>query len=121
MIRRPPRSTLFPYTTLFRSGFGRGAKPPSEDLRARRGSQTLEEAALRLLASALDDDPPHLGYLERAPPRLGVGDAAGGAQLAPRLRRDLRQRRVFRRQVALELFPDRAGERRARAARGNRH
>src|SRR5436189_3099942 len=24
MIRRPPRSTLFPYTTLFRSGFHRG-------------------------------------------------------------------------------------------------
>src|SRR5258707_2458334 len=26
MIRRPPRSTLFPYTTLFRSHFGN--KPP---------------------------------------------------------------------------------------------
>src|SRR3712207_7093995 len=26
MIRRPPRSTLFPYTTLFRSGGGRGAE-----------------------------------------------------------------------------------------------
>src|SRR2546427_3163071 len=25
MIRRPPRSTLFPYTTLFRSGSHRGA------------------------------------------------------------------------------------------------
>src|SRR3712207_7690385 len=25
MIRRPPRSTLFPYTTLFRSHRGRGA------------------------------------------------------------------------------------------------
>src|SRR5256885_12821821 len=25
MIRRPPRSTLFPYTTLFRSGVVRGA------------------------------------------------------------------------------------------------
>src|SRR5258708_24708237 len=25
MIRRPPRSTLFPYTTLFRSLFGDGA------------------------------------------------------------------------------------------------
>src|SRR5436305_10024071 len=25
MIRRPPRSTLFPYTTLFRSGAGTGA------------------------------------------------------------------------------------------------
>src|SRR5256885_4101018 len=24
MIRRPPRSTLFPYTTLFRSSLGRG-------------------------------------------------------------------------------------------------
>src|SRR3712207_8523797 len=31
MIRRPPRSTLFPYTTLFRSARGRGrggARPP---------------------------------------------------------------------------------------------
>src|SRR5260221_8974799 len=31
MIRRPPRSTLFPYTTLFRSSVpcpGRGAVPP---------------------------------------------------------------------------------------------
>src|SRR2546427_126336 len=26
MIRRPPRSTLFPYTTLFRSGFDDGGK-----------------------------------------------------------------------------------------------
>src|SRR5256885_5003145 len=26
MIRRPPRSTLFPYTTLFRSGSGRRAR-----------------------------------------------------------------------------------------------
>src|SRR3712207_8018493 len=27
MIRRPPRSTLFPYTTLFRSGAGDGDPP----------------------------------------------------------------------------------------------
>src|SRR3712207_7293394 len=27
MIRRPPRSTLFPYTTLFRSGLNRFALP----------------------------------------------------------------------------------------------
>src|SRR3712207_8323864 len=27
MIRRPPRSTLFPYTTLFRSGHGRSSQP----------------------------------------------------------------------------------------------
>src|SRR5688572_31193764 len=30
MIRRPPRSTLFPYTTLFRSGHGRVAQPLSK-------------------------------------------------------------------------------------------
>src|SRR2546421_4979187 len=29
MIRRPPRSTLFPYTTLFRSHTRRGARRPS--------------------------------------------------------------------------------------------
>src|SRR2546430_12071042 len=29
MIRRPPRSTLFPYTTLFRSGGGAGGIPTS--------------------------------------------------------------------------------------------
>src|SRR3712207_7328957 len=28
MIRRPPRSTLFPYTTLFRSGRRRGHEAP---------------------------------------------------------------------------------------------
>src|SRR2546430_11225012 len=28
MIRRPPRSTLFPYTTLFRSVRGRGTDAP---------------------------------------------------------------------------------------------
>src|SRR2546430_9246006 len=36
MIRRPPRSTLFPYTTLFRSGELRGRGP---ELRARRKGQ----------------------------------------------------------------------------------
>src|SRR3712207_8926140 len=29
MIRRPPRSTLFPYTTLFRSGVRRAQQPPA--------------------------------------------------------------------------------------------
>src|SRR5687767_15702418 len=30
MIRLPPRSTLFPYTTLFRSGVDRAVQPPSD-------------------------------------------------------------------------------------------
>src|SRR2546430_9076126 len=36
MIRRPPRSTLFPYTTLFRSGIGVGARRSE---RGRRGGK----------------------------------------------------------------------------------
>src|SRR5260370_11400359 len=52
MIRRPPRSTLFPYTTLFRSRWGRScsqgsarprissARPPdADDSSARRRSE----------------------------------------------------------------------------------
>src|SRR3712207_8791666 len=35
MIRRPPRSTLFPYTTLFRSGGGGGG---DRGVRAARGA-----------------------------------------------------------------------------------
>src|SRR5438034_4323099 len=31
MIRRPPRSTLFPYTTLFRSGCRSGSGRPQRD------------------------------------------------------------------------------------------
>src|SRR2546430_14203258 len=35
MIRRPPRSTLFPYTTLFRSEAGREPREPNRE-RSRR-------------------------------------------------------------------------------------
>src|SRR5256885_10315101 len=42
MIRRPPRSTLFPYTTLFRSRPSRAALPsrPARWTRARNGRRT---------------------------------------------------------------------------------
>src|SRR5256885_6654442 len=45
MIRRPPRSTLFPYTTLFRSASrtpGSGAAPPGLD-RASQGVDSHRE------------------------------------------------------------------------------
>src|SRR5438309_8625067 len=42
MLRRPPRSTLFPYTTLFRSGLVAAAAPP-----ARRRPQVLAALPLR--------------------------------------------------------------------------
>src|SRR5260221_9728656 len=42
MIRRPPRSTLFPYTTLFRSGRARQADRPG-DLRGDVGEDVAVE------------------------------------------------------------------------------
>src|SRR3712207_7383503 len=50
MIRRPPRSTLFPYTTLFRSADAR----PERHLRRRRlpgtGRRVLPRPVLRALS-----------------------------------------------------------------------
>src|SRR4030066_1761957 len=48
MIRRPPRSTLFPYTTLFRSGHGREPTPTKHSSgfgphQRRRGAFRSEE------------------------------------------------------------------------------
>src|SRR5690349_24912436 len=42
MIRRPPRSTLFPYTTLFRSpaGSGHSPCPPPAPLRSLRPAKS---------------------------------------------------------------------------------
>src|SRR2546427_8709134 len=41
MIRRPPRSTLFPYTTLFRSRGGAGAVVRAREARPRCAGPTL--------------------------------------------------------------------------------
>src|SRR2546427_7159525 len=44
MIRRPPRSTLFPYTTLFRSHRERADRPdPADRCQGRRPRRTRSE------------------------------------------------------------------------------
>src|SRR5256885_5710528 len=77
MIRRPPRSTLFPYTTLFRSGWSdasgrrRAARrwrrrrwsPARRRRRVRRGGQRRETSLAHLLP--LGD-----GFLDRKSTRL---------------------------------------------------
>src|SRR3712207_8840569 len=69
MIRRPPRSTLFPYTTLFRS--------LSEGALRRRGPRS----------GAPDDGPECVGQRGRSPalggggPQVvGLADGAGGGR-----------------------------------------
>src|SRR5438874_3612032 len=47
MIRRPPRSTLFPYTTLFRSHDSHRSRPP-RGLAALRGHDARPRGAGRL-------------------------------------------------------------------------
>src|SRR3712207_7489903 len=64
MIRRPPRSTLFPYTTLFRSGRCRGAR------RRAGGPAGQDRGRIRRLRGAF----PALG---------GCGAADGKAERPP--------------------------------------
>src|SRR2546426_7867189 len=52
MIRRPPRSTLFPYTTLFRSGQAAGAAAAG-DARAAGATGAEAETALAEIPEAL--------------------------------------------------------------------
>src|SRR5260221_7301371 len=56
MIRRPPRSTLFPYTTLFRSPLGqrgplRGARLHRHALLSADGNHTQDRKSTRLNSS----------------------------------------------------------------------
>src|SRR3712207_9232036 len=82
MIRRPPRSTLFPYTTLFRSRAGDpGFRPPPAD------PQPLKRVPDGLITDPLSRDPV-LGA-----DRGGQGQRPSGAGLAE-LARALMQERL---------------------------
>src|SRR2546421_12203608 len=50
MIRRPPRSTLFPYTTLFRSRGARAGVSRGAALERARGGAPAVSAAVQLAA-----------------------------------------------------------------------
>src|SRR3989475_6718025 len=70
MIRRPPRSTLFPYTTLFRSPLMYARViGPYDRLRPRE--------AVLADARRSTDDPTHLEWVRRGDDDEGVSAAAG--------------------------------------------
>src|SRR3712207_9067031 len=91
MIRRPPRSTLFPYTTLFRSD-GAAAHPALLPLRPRRHPRG--DGALAPAPPAPREPPQRVG---RAPPRRGLLGPRALAPLRlalPRLRPDRKSTRL---------------------------
>src|SRR2546423_5038756 len=61
MIRRPPRSTLFPYTTLFRSHAHDDAvaHPDALGLHGAGGEEQLGRGAVRVLLEEVVLDGPH--------------------------------------------------------------
>src|SRR5256712_11435801 len=75
MIRRPPRSTLFPYTTLFRSGdaahtahfsIGSGTKLAMEDAIALRRALERHEEVEKALVAYEEERRPEVESLQRA-------------------------------------------------------
>src|SRR3989454_12027758 len=79
MIRRPPRSTLFPYTTLFRSHLQEAAFDERGDVRPRIHPHTEPEADRQLAGG--------LGAATQAQQALISVSDAGEAELARRERR----------------------------------
>src|SRR3712207_8833795 len=75
MIRRPPRSTLFPYTTLFRSG----ASVADRAIRALTNAPVNHVG----MVVALEDLPPLLWHAElgRSLPDVWTGQRQRGVQL----------------------------------------
>src|SRR5688572_32504238 len=72
MIRRPPRSTLFPYTTLFRSLIGQDTTSWGDDIGVGLG-QAGTRAGLPMLLRAVSDavrETTGAGWVDRKSTRL---------------------------------------------------
>src|SRR5260370_37182909 len=93
MIRRPPRSTLFPYTTLFRS-FGFVVSHPSDNnkgvarvghptfvscsCRMKKGTTSGEDDGNQVVAACVEHGADHSGLLQREHFCCGPGNEMAG-------------------------------------------
>src|SRR5258708_18892489 len=86
MIRRPPRSTLFPYTTLFRSGDA--PAPPVDENAGRRAEEAAvpdeSAAAKQHVPVASEEYIPQLGP-DQATDDAGDDDVGGVDRKSTRL------------------------------------
>src|SRR2546421_4962845 len=94
MIRRPPRSTLFPYTTLFRSRAGatavrRGVRRPRDLGTARRRSVRPDRALRDRKSTRLNSSHDQISYAgfclkkKRVPSLKVIFGVADGTREAP--------------------------------------
>jgi len=117
MIRRPPRSTLFPYTTLFRSIAG-GATAPTEDVVAagldasKPFIRALCEAQMAMAASAAKPTadfplfPEYQPDVYDAVERLSVADIREAMQIVSKAEREARLddiKKVVQAELAVEF------------------
>src|SRR5688572_31613130 len=63
MLRQPPRSTLFPYTTLFRSGYPVDMLELGMDLEGDLGIDSIKRVEI---LAAVDERAPGLSKLDRS-------------------------------------------------------
>src|SRR5258706_15933106 len=106
MIRRPPRSTLFPYTTLFRSQRGKQQNAP-------RGCE-LEQQGPEKLFRNMERATPARKFLDFVPIDIAAVKAVAGA----RVRRKLRPQ-IFNLPTFADALPEIAHVRAEMLARAN--
>src|SRR2546430_5260921 len=82
MIRRPPRSTLFPYTTLFRSWLGGPARARGNPAVESTGGAPLEQSQELPARSGGTRRPRRADTLARAGRAGRPSDAARGRRMA---------------------------------------
>src|SRR2546430_17369201 len=103
MIRRPPRSTLFPYTTLFRSHLQGALRAPAEvGVRGQSRERRVEVLAVDLEAALLQVGIADVGVIggepvQRPATRREESHLAPGHALVGHLALDLKNRRVRQR------------------------
>src|SRR2546427_12572394 len=91
MIRRPPRSTLFPYTTLFRSRVGMALAETVDHLLVRHDAHVLRTPIDRRL---LPEGDPRLEELQEDPLRPLVVAGVGGRELVTPVEQDRKSTRL---------------------------
>src|SRR2546430_10652665 len=100
MIRRPPRSTLFPYTTLFRSRGHDAARPGLRRRRRRRASlRAPRDGCREVLGLQADADARRRGARVRS--EKHTSELQSQSNIVCRLLLEKKKKNLLRRQITI--------------------